>query len=89
MWTYFITYDLRKPGQDYHNLYKEIKKLGTWTHPVESVWFVRAPYTESTIRNRLSDHIDSNDILIIAELKPGMWASSNLAASTQNLLNAR
>lgn len=36
-----ITYDLRKPGQDYTPLYEAIKALGTsYKHDMQSTWLV-------------------------------------------------
>lgn len=34
--TFLITYDLKKPGQSYSELYEAIKNVGYRQHPLES-----------------------------------------------------
>lgn len=68
MAVYLITYDLKKPGQNYGNLYEEIKSLGDWAHYLESVWFVDTSFTSTQIRERLLPHIDQNDNLFICRV---------------------
>lgn len=66
---YLITYDLRKPGQDYSALYEAIKQLGDWQHPMESVWAVKTSFfTENDIYSQLRKMIDDNDYLFIVEI---------------------
>ena len=74
-----ITYDLRKPRQNYSELHKAIKSLGSWWHCVESVWLVRTALTSGQTRDALNAHIDSNDILVVTSLA-GDWATDHLGA---------
>ena len=78
--TYLITYDLKKPGRDYTSLYKAIKALGSWCHPVESTWFVNTTQEVIAIRDSLAAVMDTNDKLIVLK--------SSLPGATQNLLQS-
>jgi len=73
-----ITYDLIKPGQNYSELIDAIKDLGTWAHPLKSVWIVITSDSCADVRNKLSVHIDGNDKLLVVPLADG-WASRNLS----------
>lgn len=67
---YLITYDLKKPGQNYSELYEAIKSLGDWQHPLESSWLVRVndKIRAQDIYNRLRPKIDDNDRIFITEI---------------------
>ena len=73
-----ITYDLRKPGRDYSDLYDAIKSYGAWAHPLESVWFVDTQTDPGGVRDHLQQCIDSNDMLFVCRLVQH-WASFNLS----------
>lgn len=75
MTTYLITYDLKKPGQDYDELYSEIESLADdYIHPCESNWFVTSGASATEIRDRLSPKTDVNDELIVVKATtPGAW----------------
>lgn len=62
---YSITYDLKKPGQDYDGLYESIKSLGAWWHYLESTWLVDTQLNADSIYKRLDANIDKNDRLLI------------------------
>lgn len=65
-----ITYDLKRPGQDYSGLYEEIKNSGEWYHPLESTWVIRVSnYTDPTqLYARLRPKIDDNDFIFIVDI---------------------
>ena len=63
-----IGYDLRRPGQNYDSLIKQIKELGSWWHGLDSTWIIKTNQTATQIRDVLRQHIDSNDRLLVAEL---------------------
>ena len=63
-----ITYDLNKPGQNYNDLYEEIKKAGTWWHHLDSTWIINTEYSSIEWNTRLKKHMDSNDSLLIIEV---------------------
>lgn len=62
---YLISYDLRKPGQNYTPLYDAIKAYGDWQHPMESLWAVYTNENANTIYENLRSKIDDNDNLLI------------------------
>lgn len=71
---YLITYDLRKPGQSYTNLWAALTRLAA-KRSCESVWVIRSTYNAEAIRNYLKQYIDTNDRLLVTEM--GGWASFN------------
>ena len=90
MSAYIISYDLRKPGRNYDDLYKRIKSYSGWAHVTESTWCVSAyGQTAARIRDYLNDAIDANDRLFVATLSGeaawqglasdvGPWLKQNL-----------
>jgi len=69
MSVYLVTYDLKKPGQDYSALYDELKKA-TWWHYLESTWLLSTSESIANLRERLFAQMDANDSLLIFELTP-------------------
>lgn len=55
---YLITYDLKKPGQDYSNVHDAIKSCGTWWHYLESTWLVDSYLTAEQISSRESHRLN-------------------------------
>lgn len=71
---YHISYDLKNPGKDYSHLYKAIKDLGDWCHPLDSTWYVDTTHTAKTVRDHLRTVTDSNDkVIVTAATVPGAW----------------
>ncbi len=60
-----ITYDLNKQGQDYKDLYAEIKSLGPCINALDSVWLVKTDLSSTKIRDKLKAVADKNDYFII------------------------
>jgi hypothetical protein len=81
----FISYDLRRPGQDYAGLFAAIKSLGAWWHHLESVWLVKTPLTSDKIRDTLRPHLDANDSLLVAALS-GNWGTLGLSSDGNDWL---
>lgn len=69
---YMVCYDLNSPGQEYSDLYEQIKTYGTWWHHLDSTWIVKSSKTAAEIRDHLGQYIDSDDELLI--VKFGSWA---------------
>jgi hypothetical protein len=65
---YCVSYDLNSPGQDYKNLYNELKRSNSWWHYLESTWLINTNETASQFCERLRKHIDKNDGLLIIEV---------------------
>jgi hypothetical protein len=80
---YIVTYDLRKPGQNYDALIAAIKKY-TWAKVTESSWFIKTSDSASVVRDNLTRHIDSGDRLMVAALT-GEAAWLNCIASGDDI----
>ena len=65
---YVISYDLNKPGQNYSELFKAIKNLGSWWHYLDSTWLVDTSLTATKMSDILNTKIDQNDSLLIFRL---------------------
>lgn len=65
---FLISYDLRKPGQNYTPLYEAIKAYGDWQHPMESLWAVFTDMDANSIFENLRRNIDENDSLLIVSM---------------------
>ena len=66
MATMLIAYDLRKPGQDYDQLYEVIKGLGgAWWHHLDSTWLLKTSKSAVEVRNAIAAVIDVNDELLV------------------------
>ncbi len=65
-----IAYDLKQPGRNYSELYDQIKGLGDWKHPMESVWVVRVEdeLSLNQIRGTLRTKMDNNDFIFVVDI---------------------
>lgn len=68
-----ITYDLKRPGQNYNALHGEIKKAGTWWHHLESTWLIETDLTPKQWHERLAPHLDSNDHILVIQVARNFW----------------
>ena len=73
---YLISYDLRAPGRDYSNLISEIKSLGSWAKPLESLWLVETTLDTQTVVSRLNA-LDLTDRLLVIHVSTP-WRSVGL-----------
>lgn len=65
---YNVSYDLKKPGQNYTALFTELKSTGDWWHYLESTWLIATNETASQVWDRISPAIDKNDRVLIIEV---------------------
>lgn len=65
---YLISYDLRNPDRNYEELYSGIKSFGYWWHQSGSVWMLVSDKSSTDVRNYLSQYIDKNDKLFVAQI---------------------
>lgn len=70
---YLITYDLRKPGQNYDDLYTAIKSVGEWIHPLESTWLVNSQLDAKQIHEFICQYIDRNDNVLVIRVTRDYW----------------
>jgi hypothetical protein len=68
---YMITYDLNSTGQRYSELISAIKGAsnGRWCTYWKSSYLIQSPLSPSQIADRLKPYLDSNDRLIVIEVK--------------------
>jgi hypothetical protein len=70
MSAYMITYDLNKSGKDYNGVYQAIKDSSTaWCHYWDSSWLIKSSHTPNEITDKVKTHLDSDDRLIVIEVK--------------------
>lgn len=70
MSVYNISYDLRKTGQDYSGLIKELERSPSWWHFLGSTWLVSTRESASELWERISAHVDENDSILIIRVSP-------------------
>jgi hypothetical protein len=75
--TYLITYELFRPGQNYHSLFAAIRSVDfNAQHPMNHTWFVRTNLTAVQINNTIRQHVDYNDKLFICQVTE--YSSTNM-----------
>lgn len=67
--SYFISYDLNNPGQNYDNLIEAIKKYGTYCKMNKSDWIISTNDNATKIRDNLQKYLDTNDKLFVGKLQ--------------------
>lgn len=67
MQVYLISYDLDKPGQDYHRLIAELERLGA-VKVLYSEWLFKSTSSAAQIRDHLQRFTDGNDMLLVVTL---------------------
>lgn len=63
-----ISYDLKKPGRNYNDLYETIKSAPSWAHAMDSLWFISTGESVETWSNRLRQVMDQNDWLFLVDI---------------------
>lgn len=71
---FYVSYDLRVPGQDYPKLIERLTSLGA-RRVLLSMWALRGNYTTAGLRDTLKAYLDSNDRLVVVESAD--WSSWN------------
>lgn len=69
---YMITYDLNKQGQDYENVIQAIKdaSTGVWCSYWKSSFLIKSNLkTADEVSNKITPYLDSNDKLLVIEVK--------------------
>ena len=62
-----ISYDLDKPGQEYHQLIMELKRLGA-VKVLYSEWLFKTTSSAAEVRDHLKRFTDANDMLLVVSL---------------------
>lgn len=88
MTTFLVSYDLSKPGRDYSGLFEVLRGFSNWAKALESVWFVDSHLTTVGVRDWIWKVMDSNDHLLVTNLKDGDSAWYNLDADVSTWLKS-
>ena len=64
---YSISYDLRRPGRNYEELYAVLNQYENY-HALESTWFVKSEETADTICEKVRQKMDNTDSVIVTEI---------------------
>lgn len=64
-----ITYDLKRPGQNYDGLRTMIKTAPGWWHHLESTRIIKTNEDPDIWSSRLKVYLDQNDRLLIVDIK--------------------
>lgn len=61
---------MKRPGQNYAELYEAIKSLGEWQHPLESTWMIKVGSVVSSndLYTELRSKIQDDDLLFVVEI---------------------
>jgi hypothetical protein len=86
MATYLVSYDLDKPGQDYHRLITELNRIGA-KKVLYSEWLYSTAWSAVQLRDYLAKFVDSNDMLLIVALT-GEAAWTQLMVSNAEVIKA-
>lgn len=70
-----VTYDLKKPGQNYSAVFEYLKRF-TYCKHMESVWLLDTTVNTETIREGVRSMADSNDTVFVVRLQRE-WSSWN------------
>lgn len=75
MATHLVSYDLKKPGQNYAGLIKALSNVGA--RILKSAWIIDVNQTAAEARNDILTHLDRNDDLIVIEIRAASydWAT--------------
>ncbi len=79
---YFVSYDLRKPGRNYDELYGFLARLGA-KQILESTYCFKSSDTVVNLRDRFREYIDINDGIIVSQVTS--WASYKTKATPKDL----
>ena len=63
-----ISYDLKKPGQDYKEVHDAIKRLGPWWHYLDSTWIVATSLSCSGAWDAISAAFDRSDNCLVVDI---------------------
>ncbi len=78
---YMVSYDLHK-DRDYSRIHKGITDLSAnWCKPLASLYVLESNKTTLQTRDFLINYLDSDDSLLVMEVKPPLnWAARNLSS---------
>ncbi|MGP6177847.1 hypothetical protein ACTU6U_11170 [Microbacterium sp. A196] len=79
MAVHWVNYDLNKSGQDYTKLIDYLKSHNGWAKPLKSSFFVNTSLTAGQLRDKIKQHIDANDDVVVVTVGGQGWATHGLS----------
>lgn len=71
---YFVTYDLKEPGQHYNELVEKIKSYEGWAKLGDSCFLIKTEKDAVAIRDYLKKVIDPRDKIYVGQTTtPAAW----------------
>lgn len=70
-----VTYDLKKPGQNYGPVHEYLKTFAYCKY-LESVWLLDTTTSPTNIRDKLKSLVDGNDVVFVVQITK-RWAAFN------------
>lgn len=74
---FIVIFDFRKPGGDSHALEEYLASQGG-VRASGSTWMIRSGFSPTELRDRLLEHIDDQDDILVVE-STGKWTSANMS----------
>jgi hypothetical protein len=84
--TYLVSYDLSKPERNYDDLFKVLRSFSGYAKALKSVWFVCSDLSTAGVRDKIQKVLDSNDHLLVTNVKHGDSAWYGLEPDVSNWL---
>ena len=84
MTVFCVSYDLKKPGRDYVDLYKKLNAYKC-VHVLESTWFIVTDEEVGKVRDNLMSIVDANDLIIVIEVVKH-WGTFNIKKEDTDFL---
>lgn len=66
--TILVSYDLVAPGRNYDELLDHLRSYSGYCNPLESFWLVRTSFSETEVRDKVANFLDSNDKLLVMDV---------------------
>lgn len=73
-----IGYDLNRPGQKYDELIEFLESQPLWWHYLDSTWLVKTSLTVKEMCNKVWQHVDNNDAVLVLDVTRDTWACVGL-----------
>lgn len=64
-----VSYDLRKAGQDYDGLIKELENSNGYWHYLKPSWLIYTSESADQLWKRISPYLDENDYCLVIEVR--------------------
>jgi len=84
---YLITYDLKRPIQNYTELFNLLRNKGDWWHYLDSTWLIRSNDSINSLADDIRNILDPNDRFLIFEVT-GKYSQGWLSSEAWEWINS-